>query len=53
MVEIGLIAVAARRHGEGTPSAAARAAAAALVYALGAGLVVSIAGLLVATPCSA
>ena len=48
MVEIGLIAVAARRHGEGNPERAARAAAAALVYALGAGLVVSIAGLLVA-----
>jgi len=48
MVEIGLIAVAARRHGEGNPERAARAAAAAVVYALGAGLVVSIAGLLVA-----
>src|SRR3989449_3860252 len=29
MVEVGLIAVAARRHGEGFPEAAARAAAAA------------------------
>ena len=48
MVEIGLIAVAARRHGEGDPGRAARAAAAAVVYALGAGLIVSIAGLLVA-----
>jgi MATE family, multidrug efflux pump len=44
MVEIGLIAVAARRHGEGHPERAARVAAAAVVYALGAGLVVSIIG---------
>jgi putative MATE family efflux protein len=48
MVEIGLTAVAARRHGEGDPERAARAAAAAVAYALVAGLVVSIAGLLVA-----
>ena len=47
MVEIGLIAVAARRHGEGNPEQAARAAAAAVAYALLAGLVVSIAGWLV------
>jgi putative MATE family efflux protein len=46
MVEIGLTAVAARRHGEGDPERAARAAAAAVAYALVAGLVVSIAGLL-------
>src|SRR5213082_1184455 len=38
MVEIGLIAVAARRHGEGDPMRAARAAAAAVAYALIAGL---------------
>jgi putative MATE family efflux protein len=44
MVEIGLIAVAARRHGEGNPERAARAAAAAVVYALIAGLAVSVAG---------
>src|SRR3989449_6319242 len=44
MVEVGLIAVAARRHGEGLPEAAARAAAAAVQYALLAGAVVSIAG---------
>ncbi|HYU07868.1 MAG TPA: MATE family efflux transporter [Gemmatimonadales bacterium] len=44
MVEIGLIAVAARRHGEGDPERAARAAAAAVAYALVAGLVVSLAG---------
>lgn len=44
MVEIGLIAVAARRHGEGDPERAARAAAAAVAYALCAGLVVSVAG---------
>jgi len=48
MVEIGLIAVAARRHGEGDPERAARAAAAAVVYALLAGLVVSVAGELLA-----
>jgi MATE family, multidrug efflux pump len=48
MVEIGLTAVAARRHGEGDPERAARAAAAAVAYALAAGLVVSIAGLLLA-----
>src|SRR6266705_4188675 len=48
MVEIGLIAVAARRHGEGDPERAARAAAAAVVYALCAGLVVSVAGELLA-----
>jgi len=44
MVEIGLIAVAARRHGEGYPERAARAAAAAVLYAVFAGLVVSIIG---------
>ncbi len=48
MVEIGLIAVAARRHGEGRPEQAARAAAAAVAYALFAGLVVSVAGKLLA-----
>jgi putative MATE family efflux protein len=45
MVEIGLIAVAARRHGEGDPERAARAAAAALAYALLAGVVVGVGGL--------
>src|SRR6267143_1312249 len=44
MVEVGLIAVAARRHGEGLPEAAARAAGAAVLYALAAGTVVSLAG---------
>ncbi|HLZ44336.1 MAG TPA: MATE family efflux transporter [Gemmatimonadales bacterium] len=44
MVEIGLIAVAARRHGEGHPDRAARAAAAAVAYALTAGLAVAIIG---------
>ena len=44
MVEVGLIAVAARRHGEGRPDAAARAAAAAVLYALVAGTVVSLLG---------
>ena len=47
MVEIGLIAVAARRHGEGDPERAARAAAAAVVYALAAGAVVAVVGLVV------
>ena len=45
MVEVGLIAVAARRHGEGDPERAARAAAAAVGYALIAGTVVSVLGL--------
>ncbi|HEX4627729.1 MAG TPA: MATE family efflux transporter [Gemmatimonadales bacterium] len=45
MVEVGLIAVAARRHGEGRPDAAARAAGAAVLYALAAGAVVSLLGL--------
>src|SRR5690348_17519973 len=46
MVEVGLIALAARRHGEGSPEPAARAAAAALAYALLAGSVVSAVGML-------
>src|SRR5437867_3669416 len=45
MVEVGLIAVAARRHGEGDPERAARAAAAAVGYALIAGTVVSLTGI--------
>jgi putative MATE family efflux protein len=45
MVEVGLIAVAARRHGAGFPEQAARAAGAAVWYALGAGVLVSGAGL--------
>src|SRR2546421_5381792 len=44
MVEVGLIAVAARRHGEGRPDAAARAAGAAVLYALGAGTAASLPG---------
>jgi putative MATE family efflux protein len=44
MVEVGLIAVAARRHGEGRPEAAARAAGAAVLYACAAGTVVSLVG---------
>ncbi len=44
MVEVGLIAVAARRHGEGRPDLAARAAGAAVLYALGAGTVASLLG---------
>src|SRR5256714_10295110 len=45
MVEVGLCAVAPRRHGEGHRERAARAAAAAVAYALLAGLAVSLAGL--------
>jgi MATE family, multidrug efflux pump len=48
MVEVGLIAVAARRHGEGFPDRAARVVAAAVLYALAAGVVVSGTGLAVA-----
>jgi putative MATE family efflux protein len=48
MVEVGLIAVAARRHGEGLPERAARVAAAAVLYAVAAGIVVSGTGLVVA-----
>src|SRR5207245_7451547 len=44
MVEVGLIAVAARRHGEGRPDLAARAAGAAGPYALGAGTVAALLG---------
>ena len=44
MVEVGLIAVAARRHGEGRPDAAARAAGAAVLFALVAGTVVAVIG---------
>ena len=44
MVEVGLIAVAARRYGEGLPDAAARAAGAAVLYALAAGTLVSLGG---------
>jgi putative MATE family efflux protein len=47
MVEIGLTAVAARRHGEGNPERAARAAAAAVLYAVAAGAIVSVVGLVV------
>jgi putative MATE family efflux protein len=47
MVEIGLTAVASRRHGEGDPERAARAAAAAVFFALLAGTVVSAVGVAV------
>ena len=47
-VEIGLTAVAARRHGEGDAERAARSSAAAIVFALLLGFVVAVAGLLVA-----
>src|SRR5882724_2799062 len=41
---VGPAALAARRHGEGLPDAAARAAGAAVLYALAAGTVVSVLG---------
>lgn len=44
MMDVGLIAVAARRHGEGSPDGAARAAAGAVVAALGIGLVAAAIG---------
>ncbi len=47
MVEVGLIAVAARRHGGRDPEAAARAAGAAVLVALAAGIAVSALGLVV------
>ena len=47
MVEIGLTAVAARRHGEGDPERAAQAAAAAVIFALLLGLIVAVVGLAV------
>ena len=48
MVEIGLTAVAARRHGEGDAERAARSSAAAVVFAVLLGFLVAVAGLLVA-----
>jgi putative MATE family efflux protein len=50
MVEVGLIAVASRRHGEGAPERAARAAAAAVLYAIAAGVAVSAVGLALTDP---
>lgn len=50
MVEIGLTAVAARRHGERNPEQAARVAAAAVLFAVLAGALVAVAGLLVMDP---
>ena len=50
MVEIGLTAVAARRHGERDPERAARAAAAAVLFAVLLGFVVGIVGLVVMDP---
>src|SRR3989475_12168678 len=50
MGEGGLIAVGARRHGEGLPDAAARAAGAAVLYALAARAAVSALGLVVGDP---
>lgn len=44
MVSVGLTAVAARRHGEGDPRAAARAVGDAMVLALGVGALVTITG---------
>lgn len=44
MMDVGLVAVAARRHGQGRPDDAARAAAAALFAGLVAGVVTAVAG---------
>src|SRR5260370_1396763 len=44
MVEVGLLAVASRRHGEGRPDLAARAAGAAVLWAPAAGAGVSLLG---------
>jgi len=44
LVGVGLTAVASRRHGEGDPGSAARAAGTALLMAVALGLVVAIAG---------
>jgi putative MATE family efflux protein len=44
MMDVGLIAVAARLHGQGDPERAARVSAAAVLFAIGAGLVVALAG---------
>ncbi|MGE5802146.1 MAG: MATE family efflux transporter [Gemmatimonadota bacterium] len=50
MVEIGLTAVAARRHGERDPERAAQVAAAAVVFAVILGFVVAVLGLVVMDP---
>ena len=44
MIEVGLTAVAARRHGEGRPAEAALAVGDALVSAVGLGVVIAVAG---------
>jgi len=50
MVEIGLTAVAARRHGERDPERAARVAAASVIFAVILGFVVAVVGLVVMDP---
>lgn len=50
MVEIGLTAVAARRHGERDPERAAQVAAASVIFAVILGFVVAIVGLVVMDP---
>ncbi|HXO84502.1 MAG TPA: MATE family efflux transporter [Gemmatimonadales bacterium] len=50
MVEIGLTAVAARRHGERDPERAARIAAAAVIFAVILGFVVAALGLAIMDP---
>ena len=50
MVEIGLTAVAARRHGERDPERAAQVAAAAVIFAVILGFVVAVVGLVVMDP---
>ena len=46
MMEVGLVAVAARRHGQGLPDQAARAAAGAIASGLAVGAVTTVLGLL-------
>jgi putative MATE family efflux protein len=50
MVEIGLTAVAARRHGERDPERAARVAAASVIFAVILGFLVAVIGLMVMDP---
>lgn len=50
MMDVGLIAVAARRHGQGLPEHAAQAAAGTVLAAVGVGTVTAVAGFQVINP---